>query len=337
MTKRIAVLTSGGDAPGMNSAIRAITLSAIKSGFQCFGFFHGYNGLIEQEYTELDTHTVTDITQLGGTILKSARCPAMLEPAGVLQAVNALRKLHIDVLIVIGGDGSFRGMQALSEHWEGQLIGLPGTIDNDLAGCDNTIGFSTAVNTATSAIDKIRDTANAFERVFITEVMGRHNGHIAYHVGIATGAEAIISFENCNPKNAPEILQHLKQAIEQQQQKHGSFLIVLAENLWPGGAQALKDEINKTSATNCALCVLGHIQRGGAPSVEDRILATELGVAAVEAVRHNKELNHVDLRPIMIGKINGTLSHTAIEQVLGLDKPVSPQWVQRYQHFLAES
>ncbi|MGA4605479.1 ATP-dependent 6-phosphofructokinase [Pseudoalteromonas maricaloris] len=335
MTKRIAVLTSGGDAPGMNSAIRAITLSALRSGFQCFGFFHGYNGLINQEYTELSAVSVTDITQLGGTILKSARCPAMLEPSGVLQAVNALRKLHIDVLIVIGGDGSFRGMQALAAHWQGQLIGIPGTIDNDLSGCDNTIGFSTAINTATSAIDKIRDTANAFERVFITEVMGRHNGHIAYHVGIATGAEAIISFENCTAENTSQVLAHLKNAIEQQHQ-HGSFLIILAENLWPGGAQALKTELNSNADINCALCVLGHIQRGGAPSVEDRMLATELGVAAVEVVNGSIKANTEVATPVMVGKIHGAIVITEVEKVLNMDKPVSQEWGQRYQHYLAE-
>ncbi|MEI5639382.1 MULTISPECIES: 6-phosphofructokinase [unclassified Pseudoalteromonas] len=331
MSKKIAILTSGGDAPGMNSAIRSVTLSALRCGFECIGFYHGYNGLIEQEFCNLSAQSVTDITQQGGTILKSARCPAMHTEEGVQQAANSLRKLHVDALIVIGGDGSFRGLEALWQHWQGTLIGLPGTIDNDLAGCDNTIGFSTAVNTATSAIDKIRDTANAFERVFITEVMGRHNGHIAFHVGISCGAEAILSFENCDPNNHQAIEAQLIAAITKQQQKHGSFMIVLAENLWPGGAQALKAQLNNQTEINAAMCVLGHIQRGGAPSAEDRILATELGIAAVETITSGSVTT-----PVMIGKVQGQLLQSDIAEILQQQKPVSPQWVKRYQSYLAE-
>ncbi|RXF01573.1 6-phosphofructokinase [Pseudoalteromonas sp. PS5] len=337
MTKRIAILTSGGDAPGMNSAIRAITLTSAKLGLQCVGFLHGYNGLINQEYIELTPDCVIDITQRGGTLLKSARCDAMLEDTGVQQAANALRKLHIDALIVIGGDGSFRGIHALSTHWHGQLIGLPGTIDNDLAGCDHTIGFSSAVNTATVAIDKIRDTANAFERVFITEVMGRHSGHIAYNVGIATGAEAILSFENYTKSDTAKLVQQLQRAITEQQHKHGSFLIILAENLWPGGAHALRDALNEQSNINCALCVLGHIQRGGAPSAEDRMLATELGVAAVETVYQAIQHDTFRAATFMLGNINGVLTSTPISTVLTRQKPVPDSWVKRYRDFLAEA
>ncbi|WP_440055209.1 6-phosphofructokinase [Pseudoalteromonas sp. T1lg65] len=330
MTRRVAILTSGGDAPGMNAAIRSIALAAQSKGHQCIGFLHGYNGLIEQEHITLTKEYTTNIAQLGGTILKSARCKDMHSINGVSQAANSLRKLNIDDLIVIGGDGSFKGMQALSAHWQGNLIGLPGTIDNDLSYCDNTIGFSTAVNTAMAAIDKIRDTANAFERVFITEVMGRHSGHIAYHVGIASEAEAILSFENFTPQHKQQTLEQLSHAIQTQQACHGSFLIVLAENLWPGGPTALKDELNLQPNVNAALCVLGHIQRGGSPSSEDRMLATELGLAAVEYIDQP-----LFTEPVMLSKVDGQLSITPIKKVLANNKTVSEQWVEKYKHYLS--
>ncbi|WP_404341954.1 6-phosphofructokinase [Pseudoalteromonas mariniglutinosa] len=335
MAQKLAILTSGGDAPGMNSAIRAIVLASLNKGYQCIGFYHGYNGLIEQQFTELDEHSVNNITQHGGTILKSARCPAMLNTAGISQAANTLRKLHISALIVIGGDGSFHGLDALSEHWQGTLIGLPGTIDNDLSGCDHTIGFSTAVNTATRAIDKIRDTANAFERVFITEVMGRHSGHIAFNTGIATGAESILSFENCDVNKQQHIVTQLLAAITEQRNKHASFVIVLAENLWPGGASSLQAQLNQHTDFNCAVCILGHIQRGGAPSSEDRMLATTLGVAAVEYIDELLLAASSSPAPIMIGQINGQLTQTLISDVLKCNKPVASKWVQQYQHYLS--
>ncbi|WP_125779138.1 ATP-dependent 6-phosphofructokinase [Pseudoalteromonas rubra] len=329
MTK-IALLTSGGDAPGMNAAIRAIVHSCQHHQYECIGFFHGYNGLLNDEWQALTHADVGNILQFGGTILKSARCPAMCDPKGPKQAANTLRKHQIDALIVIGGDGSFRGLEALKAHWEGQVIGLPGTIDNDLAGSDNTIGFATAVTTATHAIDKIRDTANAFERVFIVEVMGRHSGHIAFNVGLATGAEAILSFENCDPSDtAPQLARLISQIQVQQQHNHDSFVIVLAENLWPGGPQALKAQLAEQAGIDSAVCVLGHIQRGGSPAPEDRLLATELGLEAVNAVSRNQDR-------IMIGKQGSTLQAVPLNGAINDAKPVNGRWVAAHEDVLTE-
>ncbi|MFC3031119.1 6-phosphofructokinase [Pseudoalteromonas fenneropenaei] len=325
---KIAVLTSGGDAPGMNAAIRAITLACHSSGYSCIGFFHGYNGLIDDEWCELTPRLVNPTLQQGGTLLKSARCKAMLTSDGVKQAANTLYKHDIDALIVVGGDGSFRGMLELEKEWRGQLIGLPGTIDNDLAHCDATIGFATAVQTAASAIDKIRDTANAFERVFIVEVMGRHSGHIAFAVGLATGAEAILSFENCQPPQHDAILSELTTAITQQQQvRHGSYLIVCAENLWPGGASALQKALKERAAIDSAVCILGHIQRGGSPVVNDRLLASKLGLAAVEAVEQQQHM-------VMLGEIAGNVVATALNATVQDHKPVASFWLKAHRSAL---
>ncbi|ALU42675.1 ATP-dependent 6-phosphofructokinase [Pseudoalteromonas rubra] len=329
MTK-IAILTSGGDAPGMNAAIRAIVHSAQHNQYDCIGFFHGYNGLLNDEWQTLTHRDVANVLQFGGTILKSARCRAMCEPQGPKQAVNTLRKHQVDALIVIGGDGSFRGLEAIQAHWEGQVIGLPGTIDNDLAGTDNTIGFATAVTTGTHAIDKIRDTANAFERVFIVEVMGRHSGHIAFHVGLATGAEAILSFENCDSADTKQQLDRLINQIQvQQQYNHDSFVIVLAENFWPGGPQALKAQLAEQADIESAVCVLGHIQRGGSPAPEDRLLATELGLEAVNAVTDNRT-------GIMIGKQGTALHDVPLSHAISAAKPVDARWIKAQHDVLTE-
>lgn len=326
--KKIAILTSGGDAPGMNAALRSIVLSCQYHSLQTVGFFHGYNGLIDDEYTLLDADTVNDTLHLGGTVLKSARCKQMLTEEGVLQAVNTLRKHSINTLIVIGGDGSFRGLQSIKQHWDGQVIGLPGTIDNDLYGCDTTIGFATAVHTATQAIDKIRDTANAFDRVFIVEVMGRHSGHIAFNVGLATGAESILSFENYTCDTQHAILSELISNISTQQKtKSTSYLIVIAENLWSGGAQALKNELLEQGNIDSAVCVLGHIQRGGSPIPEDRLLGTQLGIQAVNAALAGQD-------QIMIGYKEGKLAFTPLESAVTQSKPVSAQLLDAHQQQL---
>lgn len=325
---KVAVITSGGDAPGMNAAIRAITLACQQQNYQCLGFFHGYNGLLDDHCIELNDEIVNSHLQYGGTILKSARCKAMLDADGPKQVANTLLKHDIDSLIVIGGDGSFRGMLAIGQHWHGQLIGLPGTIDNDLSYCDKTIGFATAVQTASDAIDKIRDTANAFERVFIVEVMGRHSGHIAFSVGLATGAEAILSFENFKPTEQAQTLDKLSHQIKiQQQKKHSSFLIVLAENLWPGGAGELQNALKQHANIDTGVCILGHIQRGGSPVVEDRLLASKLGLAAVELVNSDRNL-------VMLGEISGEITATAIEKTVTEHKPVTSYWLNAHKHIL---
>lgn len=313
--KRIAIITSGGDAPGMNAAIRSIVLSCHDENIQCIGFYHGYNGLLNDEFSYLSVDLVAPIIQYGGTILKSARCKEMHQDAGLKQVANTLTKHKIDALIAIGGDGSFRGMMALQTYWPGNLIGIPATIDNDLACTDTTIGFASAIHTATQAIDKIRDTANAFERVFIVEVMGRHSGHIAFHVGLATGAEAILSFENCNMENLDQVKNDLVTQIQSQKQAHqNGFVIVLAENLWPNGPLGLQKDLQDTDNIESAVCVLGYIQRGGSPCPEDRILATELGIEAVKAAK--------DSTGVMIGKVAGQITRHCIIRATEQNKPV---------------
>lgn len=326
--KKIALLTSGGDAPGMNAAIRAVVLACEYNNLSCIGFFHGYNGLIEDEAIYLSSKTVNGEIKKGGTLLKSARCPAMMNETGVKQATNTLQKHDIDALIVIGGDGSFHGLQAIKQFWDGQVIGLPGTIDNDLFGCDKTIGFATAVNTATQAIDKIRDTANAFDRVFIVEVMGRHSGHIAFQVGLSCGAESIFSFENySNNKHDAQLSNLIVQIKKQQQNRDSSYVIVLAENLWPGGANALKEQLLAQGEIESAICILGHIQRGGDPVPEDRVLATQLGLTAVEVILNNDD-------NIMLGLIANQLTKTPLRDAISINKPVDEYLVFAHQNTL---
>jgi 6-phosphofructokinase 1 len=329
---RIAVLPSGGDAPGMNAAIRAIVIAAHHYKIEIIGFFHGYNGLIENESTLLGLSNVNDIIQKGGTLLKSARCPAMQTETGLKQATNTLIKENIDALIVIGGDGSFRGLLALKDHWNGLTIGLPGTIDNDIDGTDLTIGFSTAVNTAIEAVDKIRDTANAFERVFIVELMGRNSGHITFNVGIACAAEQVLSFENIETtkgvfdqkKQLQKLVKDIKLA---QTNRHNSYLIVSAENLWPGGAAQLAIELQQTEI-DATPCILGHIQRGGSPVAKDRILATKMGVAAIQYLLTGQS-------NLMIGEQNNHICTTPLEEAIKQTKTVSQGLIEAQQNILA--
>ncbi|TKB44838.1 6-phosphofructokinase [Thalassotalea mangrovi] len=279
---RIALLTSGGDAPGMNAAIRATTLYALHHGIEVIGFKHGYNGLIHNEWMALDEPVVREIIGSGGTILKSARCEEFKSPAGMQQAADNLKALDIDALVVIGGDGSFIGLTKFKQFYPGQTIGIPGTIDNDIDGTDHTIGFATAVDTAVNAIDKIRDTADAFERIFLVEVMGRKSGFLALNVGIACAAEHIITFENFS--NPGIELQHIASKIHRIKKSRGqcSYLIVSAENLYPGGANQLASDLADYASIECIPCVLGYIQRGGDPVAKDRILATHMGAFAVK-------------------------------------------------------
>jgi 6-phosphofructokinase 1 len=278
--QRIGVLTSGGDAPGMNAAIRAVVLTASQYGLEVIGFRHGFNGIFQRDFQLLQSTDVRQISHLGGTILKSARCKALPQPGGAELAAQILHELGIDALLVIGGDGSFRGCMALSHHYQGQIVGLPGTIDNDLDGTDLTIGFATALQTALDAIDKIRDTADAFERTFLVEVMGRHTGYLALSAGIAGSAEQIICPEYGETVDVADIAADIRSY----QQQHGacSYIIVLAETMYPAGAAALAQELSVQSDTECRAVVLGHLQRGGSPVGSDRILATKLGAYAVE-------------------------------------------------------
>lgn len=278
--KRIGLLTSGGDAPGMNAAIRAVVLTATAAGIDVIGFRHGFNGIFSADWQLLTPAAVKHCIQLGGTLLKSARCQQLQTPTGPALAGQLLTDLALDALLVIGGDGSFRGCQAIAPFFAGQICGIPGTIDNDVDGTDFTIGFATAVNTALDAIDKIRDTADAFERIFLVEVMGRHSGYLALAAGIAGGAEQIICPEYGEQVDIADLVQDIQQL--QRDYGHGSYIIVMAETMYPAGAAALAAELSTLSGTECRACVLGHLQRGGSPVGADRILATKLGAFAVE-------------------------------------------------------
>ena len=278
--KTIAVLTSGGDAPGMNAAIRAVVRMAIYKGIRVMGVQRGYSGLINGEIFEMDRHSVSDIIQRGGTILRTARCEEFKTEEGRKKAANVLRVFGIDGLVVIGGDGSFTGAQLLSEMGIA-TVGIPGTIDNDLAYTEYAIGFDTALNTVLDAINKIRDTSSSHERISVVEVMGRNCGDIALYAGIGGGAEEVII-----PEKGYEIDDLCKTIFEGKLRGKMHNLIILAEGV--GGANELAKEVEEITGIESRATILGHIQRGGSPSAFDRILASRMGVAAVEVLMEGK-------------------------------------------------
>lgn len=286
--KTIAILTSGGDAPGMNAAVRAVVRSAIYHGCKVYGINRGYKGLIEDDIFEMDLSSVGDIIQRGGTILKSSRCEEFKTEEGRAIGVEKLKKYGIECLVVVGGDGSFTGAQKLSDLGF-PAIGIPGTIDNDLAYTDYTIGFDTTMNTIIDAIGKIRDTSASHERVNIVEVMGRHCGDLALYAGLAGGAESIIVPEV--DFTVDEICEKLEQT-KKRGKKHS--IIVLAEGV--GNAQALGKEIVEKTNADLRITVLGHMQRGGSPSAFDRILASKMGVKAVELLLEGKSARVVGIK-----------------------------------------
>lgn len=281
--KKIGVYTSGGDAPGMNPAIRAVVRSAISQQVEVIGIVQGYVGMIENNMHQLQMRDMANIIQRGGTILKTGRSAEFLKPEFRAIAAQNLKKQGIDALVCIGGDGSFRGAQALWAEQKIPIVGIAGTIDNDVYGTDDTIGFDTAVNTALQAIDKIRDTADSHDRVFIVEVMGRNSGFIASHVGLAGGAEEILTPEN--PIPVDKIVENLKNS---RSRGKTSSILITAEGQKPGRAYDLADAIRKKSGLDAKVCILGHQQRGGSPSAHDRILASRLGNAAVDALLQGK-------------------------------------------------
>ena len=277
--KHLAVLTSGGDAPGMNAAIRAVVRTAIYEGVQISGVVRGYKGLIGGDIVEMSARSVDNIMQRGGTMLYSARSAPFLEPEGRARAAEELRGRGIEGLIVIGGDGSFRGAQLLAEEHGVKVVGIPGTIDNDIYGTDVTIGFNTAMNIALEAIDRLRDTGHSHDRLFLVEVMGRHAGHIALHVGLAGGAEEILL-----PEHDYDIEEMVKAIAAGRERGRSSSIIVIAEGAAKGGAIAIGKRIEAASGYEVRTSILGHIQRGGSPSTRDRVLAARLGYHAVQAL-----------------------------------------------------
>ena len=275
--KKIAILTSGGDAPGMNAAIRACTRRAINFGLEVYGVERGYEGLVHNEILKMDTHSVCDIIQRGGTILKSARCKAFKQPETRAVAAENLKKLGIEGLVVIGGDGSFTGAKLLSDEHGINIVGIPGTIDNDLAYTDYTLGFDTAVNTALWAINALRDTMTSHDRVSIIKVMGRNCGDIALYSGICGGAEIILVPE------IPYDIQNVADTIKKNAERGKmSNIIIFAEGA--GNENDLKTLLQVIAKADVKITTIGHIQRGGSPSMADRMLAARFGARAVDAL-----------------------------------------------------
>ena len=310
--KCIGILTSGGDAPGMNAAIRAVTRSAIYSGFKVKGIYRGYRGLITGEIVEFKTQNVSNIIQMGGTILKTARCKEFQTPEGRKMAYDMLQKEGIDALVVIGGDGSLTGARIFATEFNFPIVGLPGTIDNDLFGTDKTIGYDTALNTIMECVDKIRDTATSHERLFFIEVMGRDAGFLALNGAIATGAEAAII-----PEISTEVDQ-LEELIKNGFRKSkNSSIVLVAESPITGGAMSLAERVkNEYPQYDVRVTILGHLQRGGSPTAVDRILASRMGAAAIDALLE-------DQRNVMIGISNDEIVYVPFSKAIKNDKPIN--------------
>lgn len=313
---KIGVLTSGGDSPGMNAAVRAVVRTAIYYGLEVFGIMRGYQGLIEDDIFPMESRSVANIIQRGGTILKTARSKEFMEYEGRKKAFENLKKGGINGLVIIGGDGSFRGAVKFSQEFEIPCVGLAGTIDKDIFGTDFTIGFDTAVNTAVEAIDKVRDSMDAHDRIFIIEVMGRDAGYIALHSGIASGAESILI-----PETKTDIADIIASLKEKERRKKLVNLIVVAEGDEFGGAieveKILKENLPKAEIR---VCILGHIQRGGAPSCLDRLIASRMGYHAVESLiegRHN----------IFVGIQNNKMNYMPLENAVKYKDVVSDDWM----------
>jgi 6-phosphofructokinase 1 len=313
---KIGVLSSGGDSPGMNACIRAVVRTGIYHGLEVYGIMRGYAGMVENDIIKMESRSVANIIQRGGTILKTSRSKEFMEYEGRKKAYNNLKKHGIDGLVIIGGDGSFRGAQIFSNEFDIPCIGLPGTIDKDIAGTDFTIGFDTAVNTAVEAIDKIRDTADAHDRLFIIEVMGRDAGYIALHSGIATGAEHILI-----PERKTEIDTIINQLAETERRHKLVNLIVVAEgDDFGGGNEVAKIIKSRLPLLEVRVCILGHIQRGGAPSCMDRLIASRMGYHAVESLvegRHN----------VFIGIVNNKMSYIPLNEAVKKKQRISEEWL----------
>lgn len=309
--RRIGVITSGGDAPGMNAAIRAVVRAGISRGSEVVGFYHGYAGIIQKESVVLTTSSVGGIITMGGTMLRTARSREFREHWGREQAVGNLHEMEIEGLVVIGGDGSLTGALALHEEFDFPVMGVPGSIDNDISGTDFSIGFDTAVNTAVEAIDRLRDTAYSHERVFVIEVMGRKNGFIAVDAGLAGGAEAILIPEV--PYSLATICQNIVDASERGKR---SSIIVVAEGA--ARAEDIKNFIEKKTHFEARYLVLGHMQRGGSPTAFDRVLGLRLGAFAANRLISG-------FRGEMAGVDGGKLVSHPLGYVLSTERTINPE------------
>ena len=314
--KTVGVLTSGGDAPGMNACIRAITRTAIFNGMKVMGIYRGYEGLINGEIKEFTSESVSNTIQRGGTILKTARSMEFMTPEGMQKAYDNLVKFGIDALIVIGGNGSLTGAQNLAREYDYPVIGLPGTIDNDLYGTDSTIGYDTALNTIVDCVDKIRDTATSHDRIFFVEVMGRDAGFLAQNSAIAAGAEAAII-----PEDQTDVDQ-LEQFISRGFRKSkNSSIVIVSESKKDGGAMYYADRVRKEYPQyDVRVTILGHLQRGGTPTACDRILASRLGHASIEALKEGQ-------RNVMVGIHNDQIVYVPIDRAIKKDKPIDKELI----------
>lgn len=307
--KTIGVLTSGGDAPGMNAAIRAVTRSAIYNGWKVFGIYRGYEGLIHGDFKELTTESVSNTIQRGGTILKTARSEEFMTAEGRKKSYDNLVEYGVDALIVIGGNGSLAGAQDFAREYDIPVIGLPGTIDNDLYGTDSTIGYDTTLNTIVECVDRIRDTAVSHERIFFIEVMGRDAGFLAQNSAIASGAEAAII-----PEDSTDVDQ-LTRFMERGIRKSKRSSIVIVSESPKCGALYYADRVRKEFPDyNVRVSILGHLQRGGSPSAHDRILASRTGVGAIEAIMQGQ-------RNLMVGVRNNEIVYVPFTDAIRSDKP----------------
>ncbi len=314
--RRIAVFTSGGDAPGMNACIRAAVRCAIYHNVEIYGIKRGFDGMIKGNIYPMTSHSVSNIVQRGGTILKSARSKDFMTSEGRKQAYQQLKNFDIEGLVAIGGNGTFTGAKIFHEEFGIPTVGCPGTIDNDLYGTDYTIGYDTAVNTALDAIDKIRDTADSHNRIFFIEVMGRDSGYIAIQSGIGGGAEIVMVPETST--TIEDVIQTLKEG----RLKHKtSAIIIVAEGDEEGNASQVAAKVQeKTDGLDIKVTILGHIQRGGAPTAKDRILASRTGVAAVEGL-----LN--DRKSVMAGVVNDKVTYTSFEDTISKQKPINEELI----------
>lgn len=307
--KTIGILTSGGDAPGMNAAIRAVTRAGIYNGFQIKGIYRGYDGLINGEVKPFTTENVSGIIMQGGTILKTARSKEFMTPEGMQKAYDTLVKENIDALVVIGGNGSLTGARNFAAEYDVPCIGLPGTIDNDLYGTDSTIGYDTTLNTILECVDRIRDTAQSHERIFFVEVMGRDAGFLAQNSAIACGAEAAIIPEEST--DVDQLAEFMKRGIRKSKK---SCIVIVSESPKCGALYYADRVKNEFPDYDVRVSILGHLQRGGTPTARDRILASRTGVGAIEAIMQGQ-------RNIMVGVRNNEVVYVPLSEAIRSDKP----------------
>ena len=310
----IGVLTSGGDAPGMNACVRAVTRAAIFEGWKVYGIYRGYEGLIMGNIKELSTESVSNTIQRGGTILKTARSTEFRTPEGRKKAHDNVEKFGLDALVVVGGNGSLAGAQIFASEYDIPVIGLPGTIDNDLYGTDSTIGYDTALNTIMQCVDKIRDTATSHDRIFFVEVMGRDAGFLTQNSAIASGAEAAIIPEDNT--DIDQLATFIGRGIRKS--KNSSIVLVSEKD---GGAMHYAERVRKEYPEyDVRVSILGHLQRGGTPTAYDRILASRLGIASIEALKEGQ-------RNVMVGIKNDQIVYVPISRAIKMDKPIDKELI----------